>query len=694
MSTTMPEPQPYAYEPLASIDAMRILCLEPADDELQPLRGYLLHITRYEELEKPSPQKYVALSYVWGEPIFNQRLLLWSRNSKRYDMFLPITENVNIMLQHLRSRFKTRFLWLDAVCLNQKNDAEKSHQIPMMGEIYRHAPKVIFWLGADRKDETAKVFTYFRLLAAFPDEDVASSNMVNRHPGGDPLMSFFQRDWFYRRWIIQEAALAQNGVLCCGHYSLPYLTLVTACQRLQASGIVNEYAVQMILTCFESKKDIYALLWKLHKSQCSDPRDRIAALYGLIPRNRQLTLDYETSFHAIYQEHAIALVNSPRQHHFILHLFQFSPLRTTESSAIPSWIPNWSQERTAIFPYFFDHRYDRDINPPQHGDQQYQFRQGTIGDTTLRGIPIQQPWFSGLTIPTTVFSARVDIQNKAILNMAWVNPWGGSYGRRITAVMRVEAKDLPLLDNGMERNQLRLFPQLGYSVGEQRWSVFSRLCRLIRWFMNDYSKRRYGIDLVKRPSYRFDTILNAMCRYYQVYNSGEFLKPKPSPREEGLEPQAMVAELARMLYDSKMAIIELQGLLDFSYAIGADTLERGMRVIPLASHIGGTETSVAWWQDVGSGRDAPGLSNMIVVKLHSEPAWYLEEVSGRANTHTHKKERKTGSSPPIRATYVGQCLAAVPSWREARPPVNKGLEAAIRHAGDRGLEPPFTIDLV
>lgn len=40
-------------------------------------------------------------------------------------------------------------LWIDALCIDQENDVEKSYQIPNMRFVYSKAAMVIAWLGAN-----------------------------------------------------------------------------------------------------------------------------------------------------------------------------------------------------------------------------------------------------------------------------------------------------------------------------------------------------------------------------------------------------------------------------------------------------------------------------------------------------------------------------------------------------------------
>jgi hypothetical protein len=41
----------------------------------------------------------------------------------------------------------TPFVVVNAVCINQGNDAEKSHQVLLMTDIYANASRVIAWIG-------------------------------------------------------------------------------------------------------------------------------------------------------------------------------------------------------------------------------------------------------------------------------------------------------------------------------------------------------------------------------------------------------------------------------------------------------------------------------------------------------------------------------------------------------------------
>lgn len=59
-----------------------------------------------------------------------------------------VTVNPALALRSLREPRQSRVLWIDAICINQKDTDEKNIQIPLMGDIYKTASQVVVWLGA------------------------------------------------------------------------------------------------------------------------------------------------------------------------------------------------------------------------------------------------------------------------------------------------------------------------------------------------------------------------------------------------------------------------------------------------------------------------------------------------------------------------------------------------------------------
>jgi hypothetical protein len=77
-------------------------------------------------LEKSPP--YECLSYMWKA--LPGEITIFCENEA-----IQVTSNFHAALIALRHISKPRVVWVDAVCINQADDQEKSKQIPLMTQI-------------------------------------------------------------------------------------------------------------------------------------------------------------------------------------------------------------------------------------------------------------------------------------------------------------------------------------------------------------------------------------------------------------------------------------------------------------------------------------------------------------------------------------------------------------------------------
>lgn len=106
--------------------------------------------------------EYEALSYAWGDPTMTYAATVVDSVGEDEDDnwpggVLPITSNMNTALRCLRHRQKPRVLWIDALCINQSDLKERSHQVQWMDLVYRKARRVIVFLGAESDDDAQAV---------------------------------------------------------------------------------------------------------------------------------------------------------------------------------------------------------------------------------------------------------------------------------------------------------------------------------------------------------------------------------------------------------------------------------------------------------------------------------------------------------------------------------------------------------
>ncbi|KAF2189843.1 hypothetical protein K469DRAFT_500793, partial [Zopfia rhizophila CBS 207.26] len=58
-----------------------------------------------------------------------------------------ITGNLYTTLRALALDHVPRIVWVDAICINERDPAEQMEQIGLMGQIYSKAERALVWLG-------------------------------------------------------------------------------------------------------------------------------------------------------------------------------------------------------------------------------------------------------------------------------------------------------------------------------------------------------------------------------------------------------------------------------------------------------------------------------------------------------------------------------------------------------------------
>jgi hypothetical protein len=83
--------------------------------------------------------KYEALSYTWGSNINSETAYIENRETGQRNIpgesTLEIGQNLAKALRHLRHADQARQLWIDAICINQRDIIERSEQIARMRHI-------------------------------------------------------------------------------------------------------------------------------------------------------------------------------------------------------------------------------------------------------------------------------------------------------------------------------------------------------------------------------------------------------------------------------------------------------------------------------------------------------------------------------------------------------------------------------
>lgn len=110
------------------------------------------------------------------------------------------------------------YSWVDAICVHQSDDKEKSHQIQMMGQIYQGALRTLLWLGLGAGDDLAAIDE----MAHYEESDVplpalnwSTLKLESPFKGSFRII---QNPYWSRLWITQELILSTKIEVCAGHH--------------------------------------------------------------------------------------------------------------------------------------------------------------------------------------------------------------------------------------------------------------------------------------------------------------------------------------------------------------------------------------------------------------------------------------------------------------------------------------------
>ena len=269
----------------------------------------------------------------------------------------PVTVRKNLwdFLVYYRSHVDQKYFWVDALCINQDHLEERNHQVTMMGQIYRSAKLVIAWISLEYERDLKEVVFDFDRATPLLDErddhwlDDGEGQVITirgdrtytktlehaRTSIRDYLGCVSESEYWNRVWIVQEFTVGSRLEIQAGRSKL---NVDYELERLEersskyaqlelfywnfvgpANGVVygrrrhrnwsapwgrshHRPPIMQDSDWFSSAN----LIAKFKHSNCSDVRDRVYALLGLIePKELELfpiDVDYSRSAGTLFFE--------------------------------------------------------------------------------------------------------------------------------------------------------------------------------------------------------------------------------------------------------------------------------------------------------------------------------------------------------------------------------------------------------
>jgi hypothetical protein len=352
----------YEYDELPQSDVIRYLTLHPGSGN-DPLQC-TLHTAPMAETA------FEAVSYVWGSDVRDQQITCNGRT-------LALTTNLFRVLRRVRQPDEPRQIWADFICIDQENLEEKGHQVAIMGHIYRHASRVLIYMGSDDHGHGTQVCSLLDTICSTIDEilpmiknDWNTFPHPNQNDGiltdlrWESLRMLLEETWFSRGWVVREAGFARDGQVYWGKSEFSWNSLMRTCNWLYKRGVKTLYDKGLDrkiplahIEVFEDRYPAYAKLFTTEMTwvkssllgylsltrqlNLKDQRDRIYAFLELVhneERQVHLRPNYKDSFLHVYQQFAVEYIRSTA---YIGLLSDVEHDEQSLESGIPSWVPRW-----------------------------------------------------------------------------------------------------------------------------------------------------------------------------------------------------------------------------------------------------------------------------------------------------------------------------------------------------------------
>lgn len=311
----------------------------------------------------PGVPEYHALSYTWGSAD-NEAVayVVGDKSGVQATGMKPVIQirvNLAIALRYLRRLDQPRVLWIDAICINQADMAERSEQVKRMRDIYALAAQTVIWMGEEADESTAALDTLVYLgnqvehygevyfgdapHATEPDWWLPTVPLPYDDDTWVALRALVHRPWFGRVWVLQEVLLSGGRAMVqCGRHCVPWMPIRKAFLTLKLKQIPHDMLTWVMLygraLHSHNARSLCRLLGWARGRLCTDARDKIYGLLGLVSPaiTAGIQLDYSMPVSQVYMDAALS-------HLSVTHRLEMLglcslPHRLPEG---PSWVPNW-----------------------------------------------------------------------------------------------------------------------------------------------------------------------------------------------------------------------------------------------------------------------------------------------------------------------------------------------------------------
>jgi hypothetical protein len=274
---------------------IRILKFTPT---LYGLNCTMVHV----ELEKaPS---FETMSYTWGEDQeepFEHVIIIDNQT-------LSIPKSAYDVLKQQVSMWRTKLIWIDFICINQKSTDDRNQQVYRMKDIYQAASRTIICLGTapDAKEAMGLFVTLLNLASIKPlsqAQFLGHRSVNDDNPKWIAMNRMLNHRYWSRVWIVQEVAVSRKVHINYGQYWWNWTHFGSVVSSLMSNdngllqqvdlkegwstpsfyGISKVFSVNSVRNEFQQGKrlPLSKIIIGFGSSQASKPQDFVFGFWGL-----------------------------------------------------------------------------------------------------------------------------------------------------------------------------------------------------------------------------------------------------------------------------------------------------------------------------------------------------------------------------------------------------------------------------
>jgi hypothetical protein len=236
-------------------------------------------------IEAPDECKYVALSYVWGQPALPPSAS-GVQTPGEYLPQLPKTIEDSVSVT---KELGLRYLWIDKYCIDQSNIEEKHQQIHQMDLIYAGAELTIV---AAAGDDPNHGLPGFNGTPRNLQKSLRLGDYVLTETPPHPERSVERSKWATRAWTYQEAVLSRRRLVFTSDQILWECDEMSCAESTKVPleflhTVVLEENILLPGTCFPFKRPgtdpdgIWSFIGRYYGKEMSCQEDKLSAMQGI-----------------------------------------------------------------------------------------------------------------------------------------------------------------------------------------------------------------------------------------------------------------------------------------------------------------------------------------------------------------------------------------------------------------------------